>query len=181
MDKNNVFSENELSQYRGVLEIYGKYYGKKVVSPLSDNLDLNFADNERKNIHPRFAKPFKKFFTKSYTLTSFKLVKNANGKACIQINEDPQLTFPLVANDKPSMMECNESAINEALIQHQANGKITFFTDLEKVNEVIQTLNEQNARDLEEFAEQCMNHASDLRKINSAEKMAVTEYYNSLK
>lgn len=179
--KNMEFTENELSQFRAVLGIYGTYYGKKVVSPLSENLDLDHTEKEKKNVNPRFAKAIKKFFTKSYTLTSFDLTRNANGKVCIIINHDPQLTFPLVSNDKPSIMENTEEAINNALIQHQSTGKITFFTDLEKVNEVIESLNEQNAKDLEDFADSCINHANALRQINSAEKAAVKEYYNSLK
>ena len=181
MDKILEFTESELNQYRAVLAIYGQYYGKKVVSPLSENLDLDHAEKEKKNINPRFAKAIKKFFTKSYTLTSFDLTRNANGKVCITINHDPQLTFPLVANDKPTMLESSEEAITNALIQHQTNGKITFFTDLEKVNEVITNLNEQNARDLEDFADSCVNFASALRNINTAERQSVTDYLNSLK
>lgn len=181
MDKTLEFTESELNQYRAVLGIYGQYYGKKVVSPLSENLDLDYNEKEKKGINPRFAKAVKKFFTKAYTLTSFDLTRNANGKVCITINHDPQLTFPLVANDKPTMLESSEEAINNALIQHQTTGKITFFTDLEKVNEVITNLNEQNARDLEDFADSCVNFASSLRNINKAESQSVKDYLNSLK
>ena len=54
--KNMEFTENELSQFRAVLGIYGTYYGKKVVSPLSENLDLDHTEKEKKNVNPRFAK-----------------------------------------------------------------------------------------------------------------------------
>ena len=147
---------------------------------MSDNLDLNHKENEKKGINPRFAQPIKKFYTKTVDLTSFELSKNANGKPVIIINHDPQLTFPLVSGDKPSILECDQKAVNEALIQYEQTGKVSFFTDLEKVNEVITSLNEQNAADLEDFADKCIGQAGALRTLNKTEKAIVDDYYKSL-
>jgi hypothetical protein len=175
----NNFTPQELNQYRVVMQVFGQLYGRKVVCPLSDNLDLNHKENEKKGVNPRFAQPIKKFYTKTVDLTSFELSKNANGKPVIIINHDPQLTFPLVTGDKPSILECDQKAVNEALIQYEQTGKVSFFTDLEKVNDVITTLNEQNAADLEDFADKCITQAGALRTLNKSEKAIVDEYYKS--
>lgn len=181
MENNTVpqFSASEMNMYRPILCAFGKWYGKKITCPMSDNVDLTHKDKEKKGINPRFANPVKKFYTKSFDLVSFRLIRDANNKACIIINEDNNLTYPLT-KEKPEFTECTPEKINDALMAYETNKTLTFFTDFEAVNREITRLNEQNAKDLDEFASDCINFASMLRGINASEKTAVEEYYRSL-
>lgn len=173
------FTASEMNMYRPVLRAFGSWYGKKITCPMCDNVDLNHKDKEKKGVNPRFANPVKKFYTKSFDLVSFRLIRDANNKACIVINEDASLTYPLT-KEKPEFTECTAEKITDALAAYDACKKLTFFTDFEAVNREITRLNEQNAKDLDEFAQDCINFASMLRGINASEKSMVEEYYRSL-
>lgn len=179
MDTNN-FTSQEINQYRAIMGIFGKLYGRRVICPLSDNVDLGHKEAEKNDINPRFAKPIKKYYTKTVDLLKFALSKNANGKAVIIINDDPVLTFPLVPGSKPQILECTQEKVNEAIRKYEIDGTFAFFTDIDKVVEVVTTLNEQNMNDLQEFADKCLNHVSALQAINKTEKAAMEEYYKSI-
>ena len=177
---NNKFTNSEMNQYRSTLAIFGKWYGHKIICPISDNADLMHKDKVKNSINPRLANPIKKFYTKTFDMINFKLTKDANGKAVIIINDDPKLTYPLIGKEKPKFIECTPELVNEALLRYEQTKELTFFTDYENVVAVITQLNEQNAKDADEFADSLMNIASTLRQTNKLETQQKEEYYKSL-
>ena len=173
------FTQNELTQFRPILNTFGTLYGKVIVMPTTDNLDLSHGDKV-KDGRLHFSKPIPKYMSKAIVMTKFELSKDPNGKTVLVVNDDPQLTFPITTNSKPKIMECSTSAINDAIERFRETKQPTFFTDVEKVVDVITQLNEDNARTLEEHVEECLNFAASLREINKTERLNKDEYLKSL-
>lgn len=181
MDKNKKFSANELNKFRAVLDAYGRLYGKVLISPVSDILDLKHFDKEREGVNPRLATPLKKYYTKATVITSIDLDVDANDKVVLIFNHDVDLTFPIIGNEKPKVSECTSEKIQEAIRNYNTNKQITFFTDVEAVTKAITSLNERTAKDIDAFAEELMSFSQGLRVLNDNENKNAKEYIESLK
>ena len=114
-------------------------------------------------------------------MTSFELDKDPNNKPVIIINHDPNLTFSLIGNEQPQVMDCSAEKINDALRKARENGTVTFFTNIESVSKMITSLNAQAAEELDRYAEELINQASALKNVNKTETAALREYEESLK
>ena len=180
LNSNSKFTEQEYNNYRPILNTYGTLYGKALVYPKCDNVDKKF--NEKvKNDALHLSEPVKMYSTEYVVMTSFELDKDANNKPVIIINHEPSLTFSLVGNESPKVMECSAEKINEALRKSRESGTITFFTNIEAVSEMVVALNNQAADNLEAYAEELINQSTALRNVNKTEIAALREYNNSLK
>ncbi len=177
---NEKFTKQEFDQLRPILNTYGALYGKSLVYAKSDNVDKKHNEKVKNNaIH--LSSPIKMFTTEYIVMTSFELDKDPNDKPVLIVNHDPDLTFPVVGNENPKVMDCSAEKINEALRNCKEFGKITFFTDVENVATMVMNINSRTAEDLQSYAEELINQAGMLRNVNKTEASALKEYQNSLK
>ena len=174
------FSATELTNYRPVMQAYSTLFGKILVCPKTDLLDLDYFDKEKEK-EMRLAEPIKKCYIKTTTITSIELDLDANDKPVLIFNHDVDLTFPLQGNEKPNLEMCTPEKINDAIRNFAASEKLTFFADVEAVTKVVTSYNEREAKKLEAFAEKCIMDAQALRDINKLANDESKEYVESLK
>lgn len=175
------FTKNEMNKFRPTLAAYKELFGKVIVCPMCDNLDLKHNDKAKDNVNPRLANPIKKYFTKSVEIVKIELTKTADDRPAVIFNDDSDLIFPITSGEKPKVLECTPDRITEAIRNYRESKQITFFCDIDAVNKQIMSLNNNTIKDLEKFAEELLSFTSTLRDVNKQENTVAQEYLDSLK
>lgn len=174
------FSATDMNNYRPVMQAYSTLFGRILVCPQSDLLELDYYEKESSK-EMRLAEPIKKYLIKATTITSIELDLDANDKPVLIFNHDVDLTFPLQGNEKPNLEICTPEKINDAIRNFATSKKLTFFSDVESVTKVVTAYNEREAKKLETFAEKCIMDAQALRDINKIANDEAKDYVESLK
>lgn len=177
MDK---FTKSELDSFRPTLQAYGKLFGRALICPVCDNLDLNFNQKVKDGKNPRLNEPMKKYRTNMVTMTSFDLDKDAEDRPVLIINKDPNTTFPIKGNEKLTVEDCTIEKVNQAIRDYKENKKLTFFTDVETVKKIIMNMNEQNAKECMALAEELVNFGNALRNLNKTEETELSNYLKTI-
>lgn len=174
------FAPADLNKHMATLNAYGQLFGKVLVCPQSDLLDLDYHEKAKEN-KMRLATPAKKYFVKATVIYKVDVDRDVNDKLVLVFNNDVDLTFPIVGNEKPNVQTCTPEKINEAIRDFNSNKKLTFFADVEAVTKVVTNYNERTAKELEGFAEECMMFAQTLRSVNDIANKEAKAYADALK
>lgn len=174
-------SAEELKQVRIKLIGIGKaLYGRRVCYPVSDNLDLNYGRKEKGEVAGlRLAVPLKKYYVESCDITTVDIVTTANGKTVIEFNHDANLQFPLSA-EVSDMVKPEAKDVHAAIMEFEATGRKTFFTNVQMVTDTIAQLNRSNIKDIETFIDELTEQAVSLESLNKILIDDTNAYYKSM-
>lgn len=178
--KENVIMENnnklgfDINAHRPALEAFTPYFGKKIFTIKSDNLDLSHNEKVLTDTHPRLARPFKKYYVEDVDITSMEIKTNANGKPVVEFNHKASLQFPITA---PKFEKATSDKVDEAIKNPDSN---IFFTDYKELVDVVTSYNKQVMEDIDNLSKQLVEWNSALRAINENEKFNCERYYKSL-
>lgn len=173
MENNNNIGF-DINAHRASLEAFAPYFGKKIFTIKSDNLDLSHNEKVLNDVHPRLVRPFKKYYVEGVDIVSMRLKLNANGKPVVEFNEKASLQFPVVA---PKFEKATSDKVEEAIKNPDAN---IFFTDYKELCDVVTAYNKQVMEDIDTLSKQLIEWQSALRAINETEKFNCERYYKSL-
>lgn len=174
-------TENEMNQFRPkLIKFTGLLLGRRLIIPLSDNLDLKYKAKVKGDIEGLYTgKPLKKYYTETVDIVSSALSKNPDGKLVVIFNGDPKLQFPLTG-DTSEIINATPQNINDAILEYEANGTKTPFYDVRLVTEHLEGLNKMTMQSIEKFVDELASQSQALSNINKIAKNDMEEYLNSI-
>lgn len=175
------FTETEIAQMRVKIMAFNRLLaGRRLVIPLSDNLDLNYKRKKSGEMSGLVLdKPMKKYYVETVDLLTTDIVRLANGKVVIEFNGDEKLQFDLKMSTD-DIVSASAKDVNDAILEYEATGRKRFFWNAKMVTEVITSLNESNLKDINDMIDELSNQGCSLEQINKLTRDDTKAYYDSI-
>ena len=175
------FTETEIAQMRCKIMAFNRLLaGRRLVIPLSDNLDLNYKRKKSGELNGLVLdKPMKKYFVETVDLLTTDIVRLANGKVVMEFNGDEKLQFDLKMSTE-DIVSATAKDVNDAILEYEATGRKRFFWNAKMVTEVITSLNESNLKDINDMIDELSNQGCALEQINKLTRDDTKAYYDSI-
>lgn len=175
-----IMTSEEVAMFRGRLSECGALLGKRVVCIKAENIDLLYNEKSLKGI-ARLNYPVKKLFTEEIDIVKLSPVRASDGDLYMILNDRPELRFP-IKSGKPDFIKSQIQDIHDAIRAYidSKGEKVSFFSDVKLVNEVVIEENKKNSDMLKKLSEEFINQAMMLESISKNELERTDSYYKSL-
>jgi hypothetical protein len=175
------FTEVEIAQMRCKIMAFNRLLaGRRLVIPLSDNLDLNYKRKKAGEIAGLVLdKPMKKYYIETVDLLTTDIVRLANGKVVIEFNGDEKLQFDLKTSPN-DITTATPKDVNDAILEYEATGNKRFFWNAQMVTDVVTGLNKSNLKDIEAMIDELSSQGCALEQINKVTSEDTAAYYKSI-
>lgn len=179
MEKYNIanLTPEDIARVRPIIMAYNSYIGRRLVFPVSSNLDLEY--NKRvANGENCLRNPIKKYYLETVDLLGVLPVKMEHtGEIQIEFNGNPKLRFPLV---KPDFQSVTTVSICEAIKKYEDTGEVTFYSDIDKAMNEIQAMNGSSIRLLDKYITEFSMMSTALRDITKIMRESQASYLQQL-
>lgn len=173
-----AISTAEAEQYRSQLLKIGNLYGKRIVIPMSDYVDLKHAEKMR-NGDNMLTQPIRKYYVETVDILSLTPLRRPDNVIVIIVNGNEKLRFPLTST--PVLLEKkNLQDVFNAFKLHEGTGEITPFSDVQLVTDACNEMNCSNAKKLRELADEYLQQASAIDSINDVLMKSTANYFESI-
>lgn len=175
------FTQQEISQFRMSVTAYGKaLIGRRLAIPISDNLDMNYKKKIAGDMPGlTLSTPLKKYMIETVDLWSIDVVRLANGKVVMIFNNDEKLQFD-ICKDIDTIVKASPKDVQDAILEFEATGKKRFFWNVRMVTECINSLNESNLSDINNFIDELALQGNALENVNKINQDDTDSYYKSI-